>query len=141
MSMSSMYRNLKELLGITTEEHVLGTNNIFEALKLFHEAREKTYQMSFAKRGESGVWLNVARKYDRIDELAMVRFDGNASTFTLIDCLIDVAVYALKWVDLLARLDPLGFAEWVKNVYARDCNISYTEAMNKFNCNYDVIDD
>lgn len=120
-------------------EHVDHVSGIAQALMAFHEARETTYQMSFAKRGEVGVWMNLGRKTDRINVVATHVFEavgagndlGNDGV-TLVDTLADIVVYALKWMDVIARTRPDDFQGWVSNVFCKDTGMEFGTAMRLF---------
>lgn len=120
--------------------HVGDVDGIMDALKLFHQFREETYQLSFAKRGESGVWLNLARKYDRLDPLA-ARVMGQVVTggdvdnndgVTLVDTLADTAMYALKWLAIIKTIRSDHFNKWVEEVYCRDTGLPLDKALEQF---------
>lgn len=121
------------------ENHIQDVAALMRMLEPFHQAREETYQLSFARRGEVGVWFNLARKYDRLDPLA-----GRVSTqvvtgeevenndgVTLVDTLVDTAMYALKWIAIIRVLRPEHFEKWVEQVYCRDTGMTVEEAFDK----------
>lgn len=116
-------------------DHVKSVKSIADALMCFHEAREKTYNMSFARRGETGVWMNLGRKYDRIDVLANQVFEkvgagekpGNVGV-TLVDTLADIIVYALKWIDVIRVTRPQDLDTWINQVFCKDTGIAPSEA-------------
>lgn len=114
------------------ENHVKDVEQLMALLALFHEARERTYRLSFAKRGESGIWMNLARKYDRLDGLVERVLADGVEGDTLIDTLIDTAVYALKWVAVIKRIRPDDLDKWVRSVYARDTGVDPDEASKAF---------
>lgn len=116
--------------------HIEDVEELMEALKKFHEAREQTYQLSFAKRGETGVWLNLVRKTDRLDPLAarvmtsvvtgeeVLENDG----VTLVDTLVDMAMYSLKWLAIIKVIRPDHFHEWLEQVFCKDTGMDMQEA-------------
>lgn len=116
--------------GISVPEHLQDVDAIIDALKIFHVARENTYRMSFAKRGEAGVWMNLARKYDRIDNLARDIFNGVGVNpgVGLIDTLVDLALYSLKWLAIVKQLRPEDLEMWIERAYCHDTNISVESA-------------
>lgn len=125
--MNHKFEDLSPLLS----NHVDDVSNIMDALQPFHAAREETYNLSFARRGESGVWMNLARKYDRLDLLAshvLEGANGNAGV-TLVDNLIDTAMYALKWVAVIRKLRPEDFKAWIEQVYCRDTGMDLDMAL------------
>lgn len=102
--------------------HTLAVDGLMSLLSEFHAARERTYRKSFAKRGESGVFHNLARKWDRIegafqnDEL----LDPDMST---LDAIIDLGVYAIKWMDIYRNIHPTIFQEWLERVYKLETGV------------------
>lgn len=130
--MNQSFEDLSPLLGNHTDD----VESLMETLKPFHRAREETYQLSFAKRGEAGVWLNLARKYDRLDPLAsrvmaqVVAGEDveNNDGVTLVDTLVDTAMYALKWLSIIEIIRPEHFTEWLEQVYCRDTGMDINEA-------------
>ena len=130
--MNHQFEDLSPML----ETHVTDVTHIMSALLPFHKAREETYKLSFAKRGESGVWLNLARKYDRLDPLAARVLAGDGKEHdgvTLIDTLVDTAMYSLKWLAVIRELRPETFDEWIKQVYCSDTGDTFDEACTEFN--------
>jgi hypothetical protein len=126
------YSSLEDLSPLLRKTHLKDVENIFKALLPFHEARERTYNLSFAKRGEVMVWGNLGRKYDRIDGLiSKVLIDGQEGT-TLIDTLVDLAIYALKWVAVIKVIRPADLEEWVLTQYVKDTKMSNPDALAAF---------
>ena len=120
-----MLGDLRPLL----DEHVRDVEKIASNLLPFHEARENTYKLSFARRGESGVFHNLARKYDRIDGL--FDWEGNGGV-TLVDTLVDNAIYSLKWLAVIKQLRPQDLERWLKEVYCPDTTMPLEDAMRLF---------
>ncbi len=127
--------NFEDLSG-QLEDHCDDVRVIMLALLPFHKAREATYNLSFAKRGETGVWMNLMRKTDRLDRLAskvMSTKDGSpADGVTLVDTLVDTAMYALKWLAVIKRIRPEDMEAWVADVYCRDTGMESGEALAKY---------
>lgn len=106
---------------------MLDSTIIRESLMLWvlYNKKNKHYQDSWKKRGDIGVLLTVARKWDRIDsqirqamangnldEQGNLResvFDGNSETLT--DTIADLATYSLMWLADLMERHP---SEWEK---------------------------
>lgn len=111
---------------IPVDEHVEDVKQIARLLLDFHAKREETYQMSFAKRGQIGVFMNLARKYDRLDKLAAEYFQYNVQTSViLVDALADLAIYAMKWLAIMARLESqlntdMGFTQWLEETVSKE---------------------
>lgn len=132
------FQNLAGLL----DEHELDVAAIAEALMPFHDAREATYKRSFAKRGEVGIWMNLARKYDRFDALAADVFsDDGKENITLIDTLVDLALYSLKWLAVIRRIRPEDMEQWIDEVYLRNVEIDPMDAFILFGMQDQVSDD
>lgn len=123
---------------ITVETHLKDVEAIMQALLPFHQSREATYRMSFAKRGEALVWGNLARKYDRIDNLAKDTFDGNGNNpgVSLVDTLIDLAMYSLKWVAIIRHIRPDDLQAWIERVYCHDTGMELQDALKLFNAHW-----
>ena len=129
--MSSLVDDLTK--NITVEQHLKDVISIMDALDAFHAARESTYAMSFAQRGEIGVWMNLARKYDRIDNLARKTFDdGGSNGVTLVDTLVDTAMYALKWIAIIKHVREQDLHDWIVRTYCHDTSMSVEEALELF---------
>lgn len=111
-------------------EHVDDVKIIALILLKFHEHRERTYKLSFAKRGEHGVWMNLARKYDRIDGLVRALFSGHDVGETLVDTLADTAIYALKWLAVIDQIRSDDWDDWLENVFCRETGISRDKVYN-----------
>lgn len=91
---------------------------------LIHAEKEKTYKRSFARRGIIGVFMNLARKWDRIETFVKADECG----VEMIDALADMAVYAVKWLDIIRTLYPELFALWVERVIYQDLGMTEKEA-------------
>lgn len=108
---------------VTSQEHVKEVNMLLLDLMKFHEAREATYKLSFAKRGEVGIWMNVARKYDRLEELMAQYVEaGNVDHAVLCDTLADLALYSVKWLQILDHAGKEGFQDWYKRYLETEIN-------------------
>ena len=120
---SDLYSDLRPVAG---NRHLDDVRNLMVLACNLHEAKENVYKLSFCRRGIVGIWMNVSRKYDRIDAMAS---EENYRDFTFIDTLFDVAVYALKFVAILRKLYPAAFDKWLKNVYCEYTGIVYEEVV------------
>lgn len=117
--------NLKELLGDT---HVRDVEVLMKILNWYHEAREEEYDRSFARRGMIGIWMNLARKYDAIDNMGKKQeFD----TVKMVDHLVDVALYSLKMLDAISKISRTdgenSFRRWLKRVYCPATGFGFDE--------------
>ena len=114
-----LYKDLSGKAG----DHVNDVNVLMSLLHNLHVAKERVYNLSFCRRGLVGVWMNLARKYDRIDAMSCSEDYRN---FTYIDTLFDTAAYALKMVDILRKMYPEAFDKWLENVYCEYTGHSIT---------------
>lgn len=128
--MNTNYNDLSPKL----QEHCQDVLAIAMALMPFHEKREDTYQLSFAKRGETGVWMNLMRKTDRLDGLCNKVFSGEEGNngVTLVDTLVDAAMYALKWLAVIRQIRPEDMEMWVGSVFCKETGIEVKQAMEMF---------
>lgn len=128
--MNTTYEDLSPKL----QEHVKDVIAIAMALMPFHEQREKTYNLSFAKRGETGVWMNLMRKTDRLDGLCAKVFSGEQGNngVTLVDTLVDIAVYAMKWLAVIKQIRPEDMEMWIGEVFCKETGIDIKQAMDMF---------
>jgi hypothetical protein len=104
---NGLFTDIREELG---SAHVHNVNVLMKIANGIHLKKEQVYDRSFAKRGLAGVWFNLTRKADVIDN------SGSKSDFEsveFVDALMDVAVYALKFIDVLRVIRPDIFDRWV----------------------------
>lgn len=105
-----LYKDLHDVLG---DSHVDDVVALMAMLDNLHVEKEKIYDRSFARRGLIGIWMNMARKYDAIDNMARnERFD-----FEFIDTVADLALYSIKMLDAMKKIDKPTWDAWVKRVY------------------------
>jgi len=112
--MEQLHGDLRMVLG-TSEDHC---DDVFELMVVadrLHRAKENTYNRSFARRGLIGIWHNVARKYDVVDNLGR----KDAYIMAMVDALFDVAVYAFKLILAIRLLKPDVYDEWYTDVYEK----------------------
>jgi hypothetical protein len=110
--------------GDTVYNHVKRVDELATMLLDFHRNRERTYQMSFAKRGFVGVFMNLVRKTDRMDAVAQtwLEAEGQLNGTVLVDTLVDTAIYSLKWLALIWAMEQrtdtnLGLHQWLVEVF------------------------
>ena len=92
MSEDTRFTDLSDTLKLSkgSAGHIAIFNLIANQLITYHCNQEQTYELSFSKRGEIGVWMNLARKYDRIDTLSKRLFEEKGKNSpVLVDTLID----------------------------------------------------
>jgi hypothetical protein len=109
--------------GDTVYNHVKRVDELATMLLDFHRNRERTYQMSFAKRGFVGVFMNLVRKTDRMDAVAQtwLEAEGQLNGTVLVDTLVDTAIYSLKWLALIWAMEQrtdtnLGLHQWLRQL-------------------------
>lgn len=112
MNNDMLYQDITKQVSVLN--HVNDVEDLMQVIQPFHAVREGTYKMSFAKRGEIGIWMNLARKYDRMDGLMEKIGRGKVGDVynVLIDTLVDLALYSLKWLAIIRRFEPLAWEEW-----------------------------
>lgn len=82
-------------------------------LKRLHECKANQYLDSWCKRGEPGVYHNVMRKLDRLENIYQPYADHISEIpdwFPLADTLADTAVYCLKWLARTKKWHPEAYA-------------------------------
>ena len=109
-----LHGDLRATLG-PVEDHCDDVWELMQDVDKLHRAKENTYNRSFARRGLIGIWHNVARKYDVIDNLGR----RDAYVMAMIDALVDVAVYALKLVVAIRLTRPEVYDDWYENIYKK----------------------
>lgn len=114
--------SLVPVLGSEDPNHEMRVQKLMNDLHLFHVERERTYKRSFAKRGFIGIFMNLTRKSDRLDALVqhLIVETTNRTIVTLIDTLVDISLYALKWLDAIQLVYPEAYALWKFEVYDRE---------------------
>lgn len=139
-----MSTNFDDLRDELDGRHITDVALIAAALVKFHKVREETYQLSFARRGEIGVWINLARKYDRMDELCRQYFQMGAVTpnlaRTMVDTLVDISIYSLKWLAVILATKEDAFKVWVDDIFAKELEITQKEALNFFGLSGEIED-
>jgi len=95
------------------EDNLLMTA-VFVVLSQLQYSKEGTYGRSWCKRGELDVFFNLARKFDRLENM-MINEAKDEVGEPLIDTVGDEANYGLLWMTLFLRKHPKVFLEWIKN--------------------------
>ena len=113
-----LYGDLREYAG--GDKHVARVSVLILMLGLMHYAKEKIYNLSFCRRGMVGVFMNLARKWDNIENMA-TKEDYFQVAF--IDALFDIATYALKTIIIIAGISPQTFIKWLENVYCENVGV------------------
>lgn len=86
---------------------------VFMFLAQVQYSKEGTYGDSWARRKEIGVFMNLARKFDRLESMMI---DGAKDEVgeSKIDTVGDTANYGLLWMTYFVRNSPKEFAQWAK---------------------------
>ena len=85
----------------------------------------RQYGRSYCKMGETSIYFNVARKYDRIEnimkraledgvEKTLHGGDSSTATETFLDTVADIANYSLLWVGWIKENYPDEWERFVK---------------------------
>lgn len=72
------------------------------------------YKASWQRRGSKGVFTNIARKFDRIQNIMELNLEDD--TENLCTNLADLAVYCIKEISRRREMNPKEFAVWVKEI-------------------------
>ena len=127
MDKKILYGDLREYAG--GDKHVARVSVLILMLGLMHYAKEKIYNLSFCRRGMVGVFMNLARKWDNIENMA-TKEDYFQVAF--IDALFDIATYALKTIIIIAGISPQTFIKWLENVYCENVGVPILSAFTAF---------
>lgn len=87
-------------------------NEAAELIRRLHICKANQYLDSWVKRGESGVYHNVMRKLDRLENIYQPYSDHQTEIsewFPLADVLADTATYCLKWLARMKRWHPEAY--------------------------------
>lgn len=95
------------------EDNLLMTA-VFVVLSQLQYSKEGTYGRSWCKRGDLDVFFNLARKFDRLENMVLNESKDEVGE-PLIDTVGDEANYGLLWMTLFLRKHPKVFLEWIKN--------------------------
>lgn len=124
---SFLYGDLREYAG--GDKHIGRFNTLVIILSMLHTEKERIYNLSFCKRGLVGVFMNLARKWDNIENMAKKE---DYFQVAFIDALFDIAAYALKMVIIITGISPQTFIKWLENVYCKTTNVSIEDAFSTF---------
>ena len=110
----------------------LGALNVLPSILEVALDKGKAYGNSFCKYGHSGVYFNLARKMDRLENLAKKAFDANeplldssgSNPETFVDTIVDLTNYGILWLGYIAKtcpekLKPYFTEEEYKNVLVK----------------------
>jgi hypothetical protein len=78
-------------------------------------AKNVHYDNSWSKRGMLSMFMNVERKYERLDTQIFSEL-GDAGSETFMDTLGDFAVYAVKMFAWYAARNPQAYLRWMLEV-------------------------
>jgi hypothetical protein len=86
----------------------------FVVLSKLQYSKEGTYGRSWCKRGQTDTFFNLARKFDRLENIVINGAKDEVGEST-VDTVGDLANYGLLWVTLFMRKDFDAFNQWLKN--------------------------
>lgn len=119
----------------------LAIHNILPSMLVLQNRKERFYGESWRKYGDVGAFLNMARKWDRIEHImkdAMETgtdklFDESSglSTETVLDTIIDLSMYGLLWSSYIASRFP---NLWERFLKLNDLDFIITEPQDKEKC-------
>lgn len=87
---------------------------VFMVLSNVQYKKEGTYGNSWEKRGELEVFFNVARKFDRLENI-MLKGATDEVGESHADTVADLANYGLLWMTYILREKPELFFNWLEN--------------------------
>jgi len=100
--------------------------NAFETMLLLHLSKAPGYKDSWCKRGMRGIFLTIARKWDRL-ETAFAENERGVPDFPDVfelpgegieEAIFDAAVYFTKWAGRLAVINSQRYQEHCRRVRA-----------------------
>jgi len=95
------------------EDNLLMTT-VFVYLSEIQYKKEGTYGRSFCKRGEMDIFFNMARKFDRLENM-MLHDKKDEVGEGKTDTVGDEANYGMLWMTYILREKPELFKNWLKN--------------------------
>lgn len=108
----------KELPHVNPEMEIRDDNLlltvVFLSLSGVQYSKEGTYGDSWRKRGELEVFFNLARKFDRLENIVLNGSKDEVGE-PYVDTVGDSANYGLLWMTLILRQDPDLFLSWVES--------------------------
>lgn len=84
----------------------------FVVLSKLQYSKEGTYGRSWCKRGQQDVFFNLARKFDRLENIILNNAQDEVGEST-VDTVGDLANYGMLWMTYYMRNDYSAFAEWI----------------------------
>lgn len=103
-------------------------------MQVLHMAKDVGYGRSWSRHGEVGVYQNLVRKDDRLEQLALLTMSGHDDVterhrIALVDTLIDRALYCMMWVSYIAGVRPEDFEAWLRDSWCRSTGIDFENVM------------
>lgn len=88
---------------------------VFVFMAKIQYAKEGTYGNSWEKRKEVGVFMNMARKFDRLENMII---DGAKDEVgeSKVDTVADEGNYATLWMTYILRENPEEFNKWMTSI-------------------------
>ena len=84
----------------------------FVVLSKLQYSKEGTYGRSWCKRGQQDVFFNLARKFDRLENIILNNAQDEVGEST-VDTVGDEANYGMLWMTYYMRNDYSAFADWI----------------------------
>lgn len=108
---AAYYAATEPLTGAPRRDNALLHATLAPLLSLQY-SKEGTYGDSWAKRGELGIFFNIGRKFDRLENIILngARDEVGESE---IDTIADMANYALLWLTHIMREHPDRYNAWL----------------------------
>lgn len=97
-----------------------------------HMAKDAGYGRSWSKHGEVGVYENLMRKDDRLEQLSLLIMSDHDMVerrhrVAFVDVLIDRALYCMMWVSYVAKVRPDDFMAWLEDSWCKSTGVSIEE--------------
>jgi hypothetical protein len=113
MTEDKKFDSLSDDLRSYLPKHMEDVGYVSGVLLAIHVMKESGYKLSFARRGEYGIFHNLARKWDRIENA----YHGTSfDSIEVLDAIADMAVYAIKWMAVIMVLHPETFKKWMEHI-------------------------
>jgi hypothetical protein len=85
----------------------------FVSLSHLQYSKEGSYGRSWCKRGEQDIFFNMARKFDRLENMTLHSKDDEVGE-SKVDTVGDEANYGMLWVTYILRNNPADFVKWLQ---------------------------
>lgn len=113
----SLINRYEELINGDLTQDAENVLEIIPSLVELQNDKGHQYGRSYCKMGDTSIYFNVARKYDRIEniikralengvEKTLHGGDSSTATETFLDTVSDLAVYSLMWAGYIKETHP-----------------------------------